>query len=513
MDDQAVLYTKHRWEDNMNDRYVLEMKGISKSFGATQALDNINFQLKKGEVHALLGENGAGKSTLIKVLGGVHRPDKGEIYIEDKNVVMNEIEDAQKAGVGIIHQEIVLVPYLSVTENIFLGREILTPLHTRDMKKMNSKAKEMTERLGLDIDVTTKVGTLSIAQQQLVEIVKAISFDIKILVMDEPTSSLSDEEVHKLFEIMEKLKADGVSIIYISHRMEELFAVTNRVTIMRDGTYVGTVETQETNTDELVGMMVGRSLTNYYTRDYNMSNTEVLRVENLTQKGVFEDISFSVREGEILGFSGLVGAGRSEIMQAIFGNEKYSSGTIFLNGKELKFKNSMDAIKNGLALVPEDRKKQGLTLINTVAFNLSLVSLDALKKGGLINNGKKDRMVDKYVKDLNIKTASVESPVSSLSGGNQQKIVLGRWLATNPQVLILDEPTRGVDVGAKAEIYSIINDLAKEGMAIIMVSSELPEIINMCDNVCVVKDGRITGRLTKEEMNQEKIMHYATGGQ
>lgn len=493
-------------------RTVLEMEQISKSFGATQALSNISFSLEEGEIHALLGENGAGKSTLIKVLGGIHQPDTGIIKIDGKEMKMAGVQEAQAAGIGIIHQEIVLVPYLSVTENIFLGRELKTKIGTKDMKRMNRQAKEMTERLGLYVDVTTPVGKLSIAQQQMAEIVKAISFHVKILVMDEPTSSLSDEEVEKLFETMRKLKEQKVSIIYISHRMEELYAVTDKITVMRDGTYVGTVRTKETNTDELVSMMVGRSLTNYYTRTYNQLEKELLRVEHLTKKGVFSDVSFSVRAGEILGFSGLVGAGRSEIMQAVFGADPYDSGEIFLDGEPVRFKNSGDAIAKGVAMVPEDRKKQGLTLINSVGFNITLASLDTVRKGMLLSEEKKNQVIGTYMDELNIKAASKDISAASLSGGNQQKVVLAKWLAASPKVLILDEPTRGVDIGAKAEIYAIINRLAKNGMAVILISSELPEIMNMCDNVCVVRSGKIVGRLTKEELNQEQIMHYATGG-
>ena len=493
-------------------KVILEMKNISKSFGATKALQGIDFKLEHGEIHALLGENGAGKSTLIKVLGGIHQPDTGSIEIEGKPVKISSVQDAQEAGIGIIHQEIVLVPYLTVTENIFLGREIKTRFGTKNMKLMNEKAKKMTENLGLYIDVTTPVGELSIAQQQMVEIVKAISFNIRILVMDEPTSSLSDEEVEKLFVTMRKLVEQDVSIIYISHRMEELYAVTDRITVMRDGTYVGTVDTDKTNTDELVSMMVGRSLTNYYTRTYNDMKEEVLRVEGLTRKKVFQDVSFTVHSGEILGFSGLVGAGRSEIMQAIFGNDPYDSGTIYLNGEQVRFKNSQEAIKKGIAMVPEDRKKQGLTLINSVGFNITLASLDSVRNGIFLSELKRNDVISHHMKDLSIKAASKDIAVSSLSGGNQQKVVLAKWLATGPKLLILDEPTRGVDVGAKAEIYSIINDLAAQGMAIILISSELPEIINMCDNVCVVRSGRIVGRLNWKELDQEEIMHYATGG-
>jgi len=491
---------------------ILEMEHISKSFGATQALNDINFKLKSGEIHALLGENGAGKSTLIKVLGGIYHPDKGSIKISGSEVRMTGIQDAQAAGIGIIHQEIVLVPHLTVTENIFLGREIMTKLRTRNMNKMNEMAAEMTDKLGLHIDVTTPVGKLSIAHQQMVEIVKAISFNVKILVMDEPTSSLSDEEVRKLFVTMRRLKEQQVSLIYISHRMEELFEMSDRVTVMRDGADVGTVETKTANADELVAMMVGRNLTNYYTRTYNQLKDEVLRVENLTRKGVFQDVSFSVRAGEILGFSGLVGAGRSEIMHAVFGNDKFDSGKIYLSGQEIVFRNSQEAIKKGVAVVPEDRKKQGLTLINSVGFNIVLANLDQVLKAGMLNENKKNQVIGKYMDELNIKAASKDIAVSSLSGGNQQKVVLAKWLAANPRVLVLDEPTRGVDVGAKAEIYAIINRLAQEGMAIIMISSELPEIINMCDNVCVVREGKIVGKLGRDELEQETIMRYATGG-
>lgn len=497
----------------MDNKIVLEMERVSKSFGATQALKDVHFQLRLGEIHALLGENGAGKSTLIKVLGGIHQPDQGIIKIDGKEVRISGIHEAQAAGIGIIHQEIMMVPHLTVTENIFLGRELMTRMHTRNLKQMNVEAEGMVEKLGLNIDVTKPVGELSIAQQQMVEIVKAISFNIKILVMDEPTSSLSDEEVGKLFEMMRRLKEQRVSIIYISHRMEELFAMTDRITVMRDGTYVDTVETAATDVDKLVGMMVGRNLTNYYTRTYNKLKQEILKVENLSKAGVFENISFSVRQGEILGFSGLVGAGRSEIMQAVFGNEAYDSGTIYIAGEKVCFRDSAQAIEKGLAMVPEDRKKQGLTLINSVGFNMTLASLGKVMNGPFLSEGKRNQVIGTYMHELNVKAASKDISVSSLSGGNQQKVVLAKWLATKPAVLILDEPTRGVDVGAKAEIYAIINRLAQEGMAIIMISSELPEIINMCDNVCVVREGRIVGRLSQRELEQEAIMKYATGGQ
>lgn len=492
---------------------VLEMKNIDKSFSGTHALRGINFELELGEVHALLGENGAGKSTLIKVLGGIHQPNAGTILINGKEVKINGVSDAREHGIGVIHQEIVLVPYLTVAENIFLGREPKNKLGLVDKKLINKRASEMVAALGLNIDVTKPLGNLTIAQQQMVEIVKACSFNVKILVMDEPTSSLTDEEVEKLFETIERLKKNNVSIIYISHRMEELFRISDRVTVIRDGTYVGTKKTSETNANELVAMMVGRNIESFYTRTYNQLSDTVLEVKGLTKKGVFENVSFKVRRGEILGFSGLVGAGRSEIMTAIFGGDRYDSGKVYLKGKEVLFKNPMQAIKNGIALVPEDRKKQGLILSNSVGYNLTLPSLHFLMNGPFISNGKKKVMIGEYMDSLRVKAASPNIEVSSLSGGNQQKVVLAKWLSTRPDLLILDEPTRGVDVGAKKEIYTIINKLAEEGMAIIMISSELPEIINMCDSVCVVHFGRIAAQLQKEELTQERIMQYAaTGG-
>lgn len=493
---------------------VLEMIGIKKSFSGIYALSGIDFSLEQGEVHALLGENGAGKSTLIKVLGGIYQPDEGTIKIQGKEVKINGVPAARENGIGIIHQEIVLVPYLTVAQNLFLGREIKTKLGTINMAETNRRAKEMIASLGVNIREDAMVEDLTIAQQQMVEIVKAVSFNANIIVMDEPTSSLSNEEVEQLFEIIGNLKEKKVSIIYISHRMEELFRISDRVTVIRDGHYVGTKKTSETNPNELVAMMVGRDLESFYARDYcDMEKAEVaLSVKNLSNDKNFQDVSFEVHRGEILGFAGLVGAGRSEIMETIFGARPATSGQVFLNGKEVHFKNPMQAIKSGIALVPEDRKKQGLVLGNSVAFNMTLASLHFYMNGIAISEKKREAVIDEYTKKLRLKAASPEIEAGSLSGGNQQKVVLGKWLATKPDVLILDEPTRGVDVNAKYEIYTTINELAKQGIAIIMVSSELPEIINMCDNVCVVRAGRLVGKLTKDELTQEEIMKYAAGG-
>lgn len=493
---------------------VLEMIGIKKSFSGIYALSGIDFSLEQGEVHALLGENGAGKSTLIKVLGGIYQPDEGTIKIQGKEVKINGVPAARENGIGIIHQEIVLVPYLTVAQNLFLGREIKTSIGTIDFKEQNRRAEEMIASLGVGIKADSVVETLTIAQQQMVEIVKAVSFNANIIVMDEPTSSLSNEEVEQLFQIIENLQKKQVSIIYISHRMEELFRISDRVTIIRDGKYVGTRKTSETNPNELVAMMVGRDLESFYARDYcDMEKAEVaMSVKGLTCDGTFEDVSFDVHKGEILGFSGLVGAGRSEIMESIFGARPYTKGEVYLKGEKVHFKNPMQAIKAGVALVPEDRKKQGLVLGNSVAFNMTLSSLRFYMNGIAISEKKRKAVIDEFSQKLRLKAASTDIEAGSLSGGNQQKVVLGKWLATKPEVLILDEPTRGVDVNAKFEIYTTINELAKQGIAIIMISSELPEIINMCDNVCVVRAGKLVGKLKKDELTQEEIMKYAAGG-
>lgn len=493
---------------------ALEMRGIDVRFANTHALKKVNFDLKCGEVHALLGENGAGKSTLIKVLGGIYHPDEGDLVIDGKSVSINTVNEARAHGIGIIHQEIMLVPYLSVAENIFLGREIAWKNRRALINKdeMFKRAEEMANDLGICVNVRALAGELPIAQQQLVEIIKAISFNVKILVMDEPTSSLSKEEADTLFEIMKNLQKKKVSIIYISHRMEELFRVSDRVTILRDGQYIGTKVTAETNVNELVSMMVGRELESFYVRTYNKPGEVALKVENLKRVGVFEDVSFEVHKGEILGFAGLVGAGRSEVAMAIFGADPYQGGQVYLNGKPVHYRSPKAAIAAGLCLVPEDRKLQGLTLKNTVGFNLTLASLNYLMKGLLISNKKKDDMVAKYIQMLSIKTPSADTTVSSLSGGNQQKVVLSKWLSTEPSVLILDEPTRGIDVHAKQEIYTIMNELVKQGISIILISSELPEIINMSDRVCVFRNGRLVKTFDRGTFDQEKIMLHATGG-
>lgn len=493
----------------MSEQYLLEMKHVHKSFPGVKALQDVCLQLRAGEVHALLGENGAGKSTLIKVLGGIYIAEEGEIYIEGKKVTIGGVKDAQENGIAIIHQELVLVPHMTVAENIFLGRE-----HGKgklvNQESMIREAQALLDQYQMNIDAETEVRHLTIAQQQMVEIVKAISFNSKILVMDEPTSSISDKEVGFLFETMRTLTKKGVGIIYISHKMSELEEICDRVTVMRDGTYVGTKEVKNTSKDELVAMMVGRELTNYYTRDFQKPGEVVLKCENIADGKMARGASFELRKGEIIGFAGLVGAGRSEVMKCIFGLTKHATGDIYIEGKKVQIKSPVDAVKYGIALVPEDRKLEGLYKVQSVRFNSTIQVLKDFIKGIRVNQDKEEQITQDYINMMSTKTPSQEQTIGNLSGGNQQKVMIGRWLATNPKVLILDEPTRGVDVGAKSEIYAIMNELAKQGMSIIMISSELPEILNMSDRIYVMREGKIRGCFShSEHVTQEDIMQLA----
>ncbi|MGO5052135.1 sugar ABC transporter ATP-binding protein [Lachnospiraceae bacterium LCP25S3_G4] len=492
----------------MSDTVLLKMNHIHKQFPGVYALKDINFELQSGEIHALLGENGAGKSTLIKVLGGIYSADQGEIVIDGESVSINSVLDAQKNGIAIIHQELVLVSHMTVAENIYLGREPKKGGFINS-DKMNQDAKELLVAYGMEFEPDTLIRDLTIAQQQMVEIVKAISFHSKILVMDEPTSSISDREVAFLFETMRTLTAKGVGIIYISHKMSELEEICDRVTVMRDGTYVGTEVVKDTNKDNLIAMMVGRKLENYYTRDYQEEKEVILKCEDISDGNMAKGADFELRKGEILGFAGLVGAGRSEVMKCLFGLTKNYTGNIYLNGTKVKIGSPVEAMKHGIALVPEDRKFEGLYKIQSVRYNSTIEVLNQFIKGIFVNADKEVEITQKYIDMMSTKTPSQEQKIGNLSGGNQQKVMIGRWLATNPDILILDEPTRGVDVGAKAEIYSIMNELAKAGMSIIMISSELPEIINMSDRVYVMADGKVKGCLDHSEVTQESIMHLA----
>lgn len=493
----------------MSEQSLLKMKNIHKRFQGVYALNSIDFELRRGEVHALLGENGAGKSTLIKVLGGIYSADEGDIYVNGNKIEIKDVTTAQANGIAIIHQELVLVPHMTVAENIFLGREPLLGKFI-NFAKMNADTKALLDAYDLNIHPETLLKDLSIAQQQMVEIVKAISYQSKILVMDEPTSSISDKEVNFLFETMRTLTARGVGIIYISHKMSELEEICDRVTILRDGTYVGTEVVKETSKDRLISMMVGRELTNYYTRDYQEPGETVLECKDIADGDMTKGASFKLKKGEIIGFAGLVGSGRSEVMKCIFGLSNIVNGEIYLNGGKVDIQSPNDAMKMGIALVPEDRKFEGLYLQQDVRFNSTIEVLNQFIKGLFVDRKKEGAITQKYIDLMATKTPSQEQTIGNLSGGNQQKVMIGRWLATSPKILILDEPTRGVDVGAKAEIYSIMNQLVKEGMSIIMISSELPEIINMSDRVYVMNHGKVTGCLNREEISQQKIMELAT---
>ena len=495
----------------MSEQYLLEMKGICKSFPGVKALQNVDLQLKAGEVHALLGENGAGKSTLIKVLGGIYHAEEGKIIIDGQKVNIDGVVAARYAGISIVHQELVLVPYMTVAENIFLGREPGTKMNV-DRRKMVEEAQKLLDTYEMHIDANMLVERLTIAQQQMVEIVKAISFNSKILVLDEPTSSISDKEVGFLFNTMRNLTKAGVGIIYISHKMSELAEICDRVTVMRDGQTVGTKVVKETTTDDLIALMVGRELTNYYTRDYlepGEHEEVIMRCEGISDGELAENVSFELRKGEILGFAGLVGAGRSEVMKSIFGLMPKSTGDIYLEGKKVTINSPIDAMKNGIALVPENRKLEGLYLVQSVRFNSTIEVLNEFIKGIFVDNSKEREITQEYIDKMATKTPSQEQAIGNLSGGNQQKVLIGRWLATHPKILILDEPTRGVDVGAKSEIYAIMNKLAKQGMSIIMISSELPEILGMSDRIYIMAHGKMRGCISHKEATQESVMMLA----
>lgn len=489
---------------------LLKMVKISKTFPGVKALDSVDLELKKGEVLGILGENGAGKSTLMNVLGGIYPPDGGQMLIEGKEVAFADTFESQNHGIAFIHQELNLEPHLTVAENIFLGRELKNgPFVSRN--RMYEESRRYLEFIGLHVDPKSSVSRLSTGQQQMVEIAKELSLNSRIIVMDEPTSSISENEIAILFRTIRQLKERGVGIIYISHKMSEIFDITDRVMVMRDGQYIGTKITGETNADELVYMMVGRKLENYYIRTFNTPGETALEVKNIRRGTVVQDVSLSVRRGEILGLYGLIGAGRSELMQAVLGIDPKDGGEVMINGQPVRDVKPSVMQKLGVALVPENRKTEGLFLENRVSFNITIAVLGDFIRRLRVDRKKEADIVHRQIRNLSIKTPSPKQQVKNLSGGNQQKVVLAKWLATHPKVLILDEPTKGVDVGAKAEIYSIMNDLAKSGIAIIMISSELNEIINMCDRLVIMQGGRITGMLDRDEFAQEAILKYAIG--
>ena len=490
----------------------IEMKGIDKSFGTNQVLKNAGFYLKDGEVHALMGENGAGKSTLMKILTGVYTRDAGTVYVDGKEVLYKNPQEAEKAGIVFIYQELNVLFDLTVEENLFMGKEITKRFGICDKKAMREKAQEVMERMGVNIPVTALMSDLSVGQQQMVEICKALMVDAKVLIMDEPTAALTQSETKVLFEVIKSLREKGVSIVYISHRMEEIFELCDRITVLRDGTYVDTRYIKDINMDDIVQMMIGRTIGERFPKRDVKIGDEVLRVEGLTHEKLFRDINFSVRAGEVLGFSGLMGAGRTEIMQAIFGNIPVKEGKIFIEGNEVVIKNPRQAIKAGIGFITEDRKTEGLLLEKSIAENIEIANLNKISKNSVLQKNKQKEIVKKGIEEFRIRCFGPDHECHNLSGGNQQKVVLAKWIYTDPKILILDEPTRGVDIGAKKEIYSVINDLAAKGVAVILVSSELPEVLGMSDRIAVVHEGRITGTLSAEEVDQAKVMTLATGG-
>ncbi|MHC1814157.1 sugar ABC transporter ATP-binding protein [Escherichia coli] len=491
----------------------LQMKHITKRFPGVLALNDVQFSLRRGEVHALLGENGAGKSTLMKILSGVYQPDEGEIIFEDKPVSFSDPLSAQNVGITIIHQEFNLFPELTVEENIFIGREFCKKNRWRlDEKQQRQATIEILQKLNLAIKPDTLVADLTVAQQQMVEIAKAISVNARILIMDEPTAALTETEIESLFRVTRLLKEQGTGIVYISHRLEELALIADRATVMRDGQYISTVDYECVKISDLIAMMVGRDLGNIFPRrEALQQRIPVLEVNGLTRKGVLNDINFTLYRGEILGFAGLMGAGRTELARAIFGADSIDSGTLKLNGKETVIKDISDAIQQGISYLTEDRKKEGLALNLSVERNIMLGNYPEYSdRFGNVDSRRCQQTSEEQVKALRIKTPNLEQAALNLSGGNQQKIIIARWVCKDTDILIFDEPTRGIDVGAKLEIYELMNRLVAKGKSIIMISSELPEVLGMCDRILVMRSGRITGELSAKEATQEKIMQYAT---
>lgn len=487
---------------------ILELKHITKKFSGVVALDDVSIDVEHGEVLTLVGENGAGKSTLIKVITGAHQATSGELWFHGEKIENNSPALAKKLGIGVIYQELNMMPQLSVAENIYYEKEIKKGIILQ-RKEMIQKSNEMIEELGAHIDAAKKVSELSIAEQQIIEIVKAVSEDIKLLIMDEPTAPLTSSEIEKMFEIIEKLQKKGVAIMYISHRLEEVFRISKRTVVLRDGKHVITVPTSDIDQKTLIRYMVGRELG----QDYPLRTTDIkeplLMIEKFNNK-YLKNCSLKLRRGEILGLAGLVGAGRTELVRAIFGADVLYSGELYLDGKKIHIKSPKEAIRHGIGLITEDRKNQGLLLNQNIAYNVSYANLPSISMHGIINRKKESESTNRYVKAMNIKIHSLNQLVKTLSGGNQQKVVLGKWLATNSEILIFDEPTRGIDVGAKSEIYHLMRQLIEEGKSIIMISSEMPELIGMSDRILVMHEGRITGELDRELVTQEKILELAT---
>jgi ribose transport system ATP-binding protein len=489
---------------------LLEMRGITKRFPGVVALDGVDFELEKGEVHVLLGENGAGKSTLIKMLSGAYQPDEGEILLNGEPVSISSATDAQERGISTIYQEFNLVPQLTVAENIFLGRQPRR-FGVVDRRKMQEEARKLLERMKVLVDPSALISNLGVAQRQMVEIAKALSLNARILIMDEPTASLSGQEVERLFEIVRGLKEEEVGVIFISHHLEEVAEIGDRVTVLRDGKMVDRVPAS-TDHREFVRMMVGRSIEDQFPRRQSEVGEVLLEVKNLSREGILEDVSFEVRAGEVVGMAGIVGAGRTELARAIFGADPIDSGEVWVRGERMRLGEPREAKDRSIGFVTEDRQGQGVVPPLSVAENLGLASLEQNVRAGLVDRGEQRKRAGKMVEDLNIRTPGLEQEVRYLSGGNQQKVVIGKWLLAGSQVLIMDEPTRGIDVGAKVEIYELMNELTENGAGILMISSDLPEILGMSDRILVMSSGRITGELLADEANGENVMELATRG-
>lgn len=494
--------------------FVLELKGITKEFPGVKALDNVHFQLKPGEIHALMGENGAGKSTFIKVITGVHAPNEGEMFLNGEKVEFKNSKEATKMGIAAIYQHVTSFPDLSVTENIFMGHEKIDPKTKRILwKEMHADAKALLEELGSKLDPKTSMGALSVAQQQVVEIAKALSTNAKIIIMDEPTAALTQKESEQLYRITEKLRDDGASIIFISHRFEDMYRLASRVTVFRDSKYIGTWDVDGITNHDLIVAMVGREITQLFPKKDVQIGEELLRVENLSRTGFFKDISFSLHKGEILAFTGLVGAGRTEVFQSIFGVESYDEGKIYLEGKQVSIKEPLEAMELGIGYLPEDRQLQGLVLEWGIGSNITLPTIEQFSNKGWLNESKEADIAKELCEKVNVKAQSIFDLASSLSGGNQQKVVVAKLLAADLKLIIMDEPTKGVDVGAKSAIYEIMSDLADQGYGVIMVSSEMPEVLGMSDRIVVMKEGRVSCVLERGEATQEKILQGAMGAQ
>ena len=488
------------------------MRGIDKQFGGNYVLKDAGFELADGEIHALMGENGAGKSTLMKILTGVYTRDAGTVIVDGQEVVYNNPQEAERAGIVFIYQELNVLKDLTVEENMFLGKEIHSKMGVCNSKQMRAEVRRVLDELGVSIKANEVMSELSVGQQQMVEIAKALMIDAKVIIMDEPTAALTQSETEVLFEVARRLKDSGVSIIYISHRMEEIFELCDRITVLRDGQYIDTKKISETDMNDVIRMMIGREIGERFPdRDVKIGDV-LFEVEHLSCPGEFEDVSFDVKAGEVLGVSGLMGAGRTEIMKAIFGSMPHVTGTVKIDGKPVKIKAPQDAIKHRIGFITEDRKTEGLMLDDSISKNVSIANLGKISANSVLSRPKEKSLIAQAIEELNIRCTGGEHVCKNLSGGNQQKVVFSKWIYTEPRILILDEPTRGVDIGAKKEIYNIINRLAAEGVAIIMVSSELPEVLGMSDRIMVIHEGHVTGIIKNDNVTQETVMVLATGG-